>query len=786
VVGGSFVATSVIPSHIFADERQMSKEEYKWAGCSVNCGSKCALRVCVKNGKIKRIETDNTGEDVFDDQHQIRACLRGRSNRYKIYSPTRLTRPLRRVGKRGEGKFEPISWDEALDIIAKKLLEVKEKYGNEAIYIAYATGTTGGIMSRCTNGPWYRLMGLFGGWLNYYNSYSTAQIADGFKHFYGSNTGNDIANIQYSKLVVQFGNNPVETRMSGGGTSYSYKEGLNVNKPKVIHIDPRYSDSMIGACDEWIPITPGTDAALVAALAYVMIKEDLHDKEFLQKYCVGFSRDTLPQDAEQNASYEDYVLGTGSDGIAKTPKWAEGITKISEEKIIKLAREIATIKPCYIAQGWGPQRHINGEQTSRAIATLACMSGNVGILGGNNGGREVSSGGIDPFPLPYSNPIPERISFFLWTDAILRGHEMTDIKDGIRGAKGLKQDIKVLLSIGGNALINQHSDSNATHEILQDESKCEFILDVNVTRTASNRYADIILPDATTLEQEDFMNIGMGYVSVRPYAIYCQKAIEPVGEAKSLYDMCVLLAEKLGGAELREKFTEGRTSLEWLEYLWGKRLEINPELPSFEQMRKMGIYKAKKCDRPRVAFEDFVKDPIANPLKTPTGKIEIYSVDLAQKAATWILPEGQVITPLPEFHDDKDGPLDKAREKYPLQMFGYHYKGRTHSSFWESAPLREINPNELWINPIDARARGIKTGDKVHAYNQRGKILLHAKVTTRILPSVVACPQGGWYKPVNGVDVGGCINSLTSLVPTAIAKGNPQHSNLVEVVKVKG
>jgi anaerobic dimethyl sulfoxide reductase subunit A len=574
--------------------------------------------------------------------------------------------------------------------------------------------------------------------------------------------------------------------MSGGGTSYSYKEGLNVNKPKVIHIDPRYSDSMIGACDEWIPIRVGTDAALVAALAYVMIKEDLHDKEFLQKYCVGFSRDTLPQDVPQNASYEDYVLGTGSDGIAKTPKWAEGITKISEEKIIKLAREIATTKPCYISQGWGAQRQTNGEQTSRAIATLACMSGNVGILGGNNGGREVSSGSIEPAYLPFVNPIKDAICCFGWTEAILRGHEMSDIADGVRGTKQLKSDIKFIFNTAGNCLINQHSDSNKTHEILQDESKCEFILDINVTRTASNRYADIILPDATHLEQEDFIRTSAGYTSTNPYVIYCQKPIEPVGECKSVYEMCTLLAQKLGGDEMREKFTEGRSQVEWLEYLWNKRLEKNPELPSFEQIRKMGLYKGQKISKPAIAFEDFVKDPIANPLKTPTGKIEIFSTYLNEISKTWILPKGYFITPLPEFNDMPYGPLDPNKSKYPLQYFGYHYKGRTHSSFWESAPLREINPNELWINPIDARERGIKTGDILHVYNQFGKIQISAKVTARIIPGAVTSPQGGWYKPVNGVDIGACAGTLATLESSPISKGNPQHSNLVEVVKVKG
>lgn len=785
-LGGGIAAGALLPLPSLAQKESFSKgenEEMKWAGCAINCGSKCPLRVFVKEGKITRIETDNTQEDEFG-AHQVRACVRGRSSRFKVYNPNRLLYPLKRVGKRGEGKFVRISWEEAIETIAQKLLQVKEKYGNEAIYVNYATGTTGGIMSRCTKGPWARLLAQFGGHLNYYNSYSTAQITDGLKHFYGTSAGSDIANIAHSKLVVMFGNNPVETRMSGGGTGYSYKEALQKSGAKIIHFDPRYSDSMVGACDEWIPIAPGTDAALIAAMAYVMINEDLHDKAFLDRYCVGFSRETLPDSAPENSSYEDYVMGRGEDQTPKTPEWAERITKIPAQTIRRLAKEIATTKPCFIAQGWGAQRQFNGEQSSRAIATLAAMTGNIGMLGGNNGARETSTLSIDPAWLPSKNPIKDSISCFLWTDAILHGEEMTDIKDGVRGTQKLKSSIKFLWNTGGNCLINQHSDSNRTAKILEDETLCEMIVDINIVRTPSNRYADIILPDATHLEQEDFIRASAGYSSDRPYVIYCQKAIEPLGECKGVYEMCTLLAERLGGESFKAEFTEGRTQVEWLEHLWNQTRAKKPELPSFEEMRQRGLYKAPRAKKPKVMFEGFVQNPEANPLKTPSGKIEIYSEELAQKAATWILPEGAKITPLPEFINTKEGPLDPAREQFPLQFFGYHYKGTTHSSFWESAPIREINPHEAWINPMDAKARGIKTGDRVLVFNRFGKIIVTAKVTPKIMPGVSVCHQGGWYKPKNGIDEGGCINTLTTLEPSPIAKGNPQHSILVQIRKV--
>lgn len=785
-ISGSVAATTVLPIPSFA-EQKVKKTQYdaiKWAGCTINCGSKCPVRVFVNDGKIDHIETDNTGGDEFGS-HQVRACLRGRSNRFRVYNPNRLKYPLKRVGKRGEGKFVRISWDEAIDTIATKLKEVKSKYGNEAILIPYATGTTGGIMNRGTKGSFMRLMGMFGGYINYHNSYSTGQISNGLKYFYGTHRGSDIMQVENAKLVVMFGNNPVETRMSGGGTGYAYKTALEKSGAKIIHIDPRYSDSLVGACDQWIPLEPGTDAALVAGIAHVMISENLHDKKFLDKYCVGFSSNTLPEDAPQNASYEDYIMGRGDDKIEKTPLWAEKITKVPASTIIKLAREIASVKPCYIAQGWGAQRHSNGEQSSRAIATLSAMTGNIGVAGTNPGGREHTTGWIEPAHLPFKNPIKDSIPCFLWTDAITRGKQMTNLTDGIKHTKQLKQNIKFIFNTGGNCLINQHSDTNKTAKILEDDSLCEFIVDVNVTRTSSNKYADIILPDATPLEQEDFVRSSSGYSNDRPYIIYSQKAIEPLGEAMTNYDMCIKLAQKLGGQELVDKFTEGRTQVQWLEHLWNKKFENNSDMPSFKQMKEMGILKLPRYKKPLIMHEKFVENPELNPLKTPTGKIEIFSTQLDKMSKTWILKEGQKITALPEFIESKDGPLDPIRKKYPLQIFGYHYKGRTHSSFWESAAIREINPNELWINPIDAKKRELKTGDKALVHNDHGKILLTVKVTSKIMPGVTTCPQGGWYKNVNGIDVGGCINTLTDHQPTAISKANPQHSALVEIEKYR-
>lgn len=188
-----------------------------------------------------------------------------------------------------------------------------------------------------------------------------------------------------------------------------------------------------------------------------------------------------------------------------------------------------------------------------------------------------------------------------------------------------------------------------------------------------------------------------------------------------------------------------------------------------------------------VALSEFREDPVKNPLKTPSGKIEIYSERLADIAKTWVLPKGDVISALPKFVPTWEMPGDDLQRKYPLQCYGYHGHGRIHSTFHNLPWLREHFPDHVLINPIDAKSRGIANDDVVQVFNDRGRVQLIAKVTPRIMPGVCSIPQGAWYTPVEKdgktVDVGGNINTLTSLRPSPLAKGNAQHTILVDVAK---
>jgi len=753
-----------------------------WTSCNVNCGSRCALRAHVKDGVITRIETDNTGDDAYGHQ-QLRACPRGRAMRQRVYGAERVPYPLKRVGKRGEGKFERISWDQAYTEIGGRLRKTIDEHTNESVYLSYGTGALGSTMGKSwppAATPVARLMNLVGGYLNHYSDYSTCQITIGLPYLYGGSwvDGNSLSDMANSKLAVFFGNNPSETRMSGTKNK-TLQYARFTNNTRVIIVDPRYSDTMVTTGDEWVPIRPGTDTVLCTALAHVMIEEDLVDKDFINKYTTGYDEASLPYGTPDGSSYVSYVKGNGPDKLAKTPEWAAKITGIPASKIQKLAREIAQAKPCYICQGWGPQRTTNGENLSRAVGMLAVLTGNVGIAGGSTGAREIAGYSLPMATFPtFTNPVKTSLSCFNWYEAIDDYTKMTADSAGIRGRDKLIAPIKFMWSYAGNCITNQHSGINQMHDILSDDTKCETIVVIDNNITTSSRYADYLLPCCINLEEHDWSTDGDSNMA---YVIFNEQCIEPHMESRSIYDICAGIAGALG---VKEEFTEGRTQYQWLEHLYEQSRKSVPDLPpTLKEAFVLGVYK-KYFPENHIAYKDFREDPYANPLQTPSGKIEIYSPRLAELAKTWKLEKGQRITPLAEYIQDPNGFLSPLRAKYPLQLIGHHYKQRVHSTYGNCPWLQKAMPQELWINPVDAKARNIVLGDKVKIFNEFGVTYVPVKVTPRIMPGVISLPEGAWHTPnKDGEDINGCINVLTELKPTALSKGNPQHSNLVQVEK---
>jgi anaerobic dimethyl sulfoxide reductase subunit A len=331
-------------------EQSSDREKIITTVCNSHCGGCCVLKVHVKAGMITHIETDD-GEEP-----QLRACLKGRAYRQRVYAPDRLLYPLRRVGKRGEGGFERISWDEALATVAAELGRVKDTYGPEAIFVQSSAGD---IVSLHNPLPIMKVLSLLGGFSTSWGFFSFEQGIYGELATLGALDGSGRDDILNSRLIILWASDPANTvahTNSGWYLAQAREKGA-----RIITVDPRYTDTAAAFADQWIPIVPGTDCAMMIAMAYVMVKENLHDQKFLDAHTLGFDK------------FKAYVLGD-EDGIPKTPQWAEAITSVPASTIERLAREYATVKPAALITGIAPGRTAYGEQYHRAAITLAAMT----------------------------------------------------------------------------------------------------------------------------------------------------------------------------------------------------------------------------------------------------------------------------------------------------------------------------------------------------------------------------------------------------------------------------
>ena len=770
-----------------------------------NCGGRCLLYAHVEDGKIVRMTTETQKDaEAAGCPFPLTACARGLNYHKTFLGEDRLRWPMKRVGERGEGKFQRISWDEAVDIIAREWIRIRDTYGPGSRYVNYATGVSALLRPAQLA---KRLLSLDGGYLDYYNSYSTACIRHATKLMYGTyETGNDRADWLNSKLLILWSHNPAETVFDGDSMFYLRKakeQGI-----PIIVVDPRYSDTARELDAEWIPLRPATDSALLDAMAYVIVSEGLQDQDFLDRYCLGFDKEHMPEGVDPSLCYRSWLMGE-QDGVEKTPEWAEAITGVEAETIRSLARRYALARPAALIQGYGAQRHAYGEQSARGAILLACLTGNVGISGGWAGGVAVCTRHQNPrFPMP-ENPYPMKIPVFLWTDAVERGHAMTEL-DGVIADQGrlhLDSDIKMILNLAGNTLINQHSDINRTAALLKDTKKCEFIVCSDLFMTASARFADILLPGISMLECE---NITMPWQN-GDFVGFTNQVTEPLYEGRFEYDWLAEVADRLG---LKEAFTEGRTAGEWLRYCYEELRKSEPELPEYEILKEKGVYRYRE-NPPAIAFSEQRADLEHHPFPTESGKIEIFSKQVYETRFSAFFP------PIPRYVAPPEGPQDPLAQRYPLQLIGWHTKRRCHSIHDNNRSMDRLDPQRLWIHPEDAAERGIKDGELAVVWNDRGEIRIPVKVTDRICKGVTALSQGAWYRPETSVqeasvteggekelsgsgqdcaetemsapsqdrpgnarfpaDLGGSINVLTSWEPTPYAKGNPQHTNLVQV-----
>ena len=688
--------------------------------CGHNCGGRCVVNAHVRDGRIVHISTDARR---WNPEHPpLPACARGVGQIERTYHPDRLQYPMRRTGERGSGSYERIGWDEALDIVAGQLRRVRDTYGNAAILDASRTGSQSMLHGRVAA---QRFLNMFGGCTELWSNMSAEAEVFSVRITYGETdykrSGREPTDYANSRMILMWGWSPGDGTFGTG--TMPYLRHAKQQGTRIVCVDPRRTNTSRVLADEHVFIRPSTDTAALLAMAYVIVSGNLHDQAFCDRFVLGFDEAHLPADAPAGASYRSYLLGL-TDGIAKTPEWAETITGIPAATLRRIAIEFATSKPAAIQTGYAPGRTAHGEQFHRAAYALAAITGNVGIPGGNSGTSNGATGKAGVKSLsPGKNPIQARVASPLLADLLARGK-----------AGGYPADIKLIYSSGGD-LFNQCPNTAKTVAALDE---VEFIVAQDHFLTPTARYADIVLPATTFWERND---VHTPWAGAGHYAIYMRQAIAPMYECRNDLDVFTELSRRLG-----IKGYNDRDESAWLRTLTADAID------DFEAFVQQGVARFP-APQDAVAFTRQIRD--GSPFATPSGKIEVYSTVLAANPDPYGLGR---IPPIPTWM-----PLVHHDPAYPLQLCTPKSRARTHSIHGNQPALSRVDPDTVWLHPADAAARGISDGQQVRVFNQFGATRLPATVTDRVAPGVVAIKEGAWFVPDDaGLDTGGAANVLTA------------------------
>lgn len=740
--------------------------------CPAHCGiDACGILAHVKGDRIVKLEPAD-----FPNPADRRICLRGLSSLDVVYHPDRLKYPMKRVGKRGEGKFQRISWDEALDTIADKFREIADKYGWRAI-----GWTPGGPGSGTTKfGAILRLASVTQSTRVSAWGYGDSGLPCGSRVLFGTNmpftllTTNLPKSSNENGLVIAWGTNPAETQPLN-----LMRKILDAKEKgaRLVVIDPRFTVTAAKA-DEYLGIKPGTDSALALGLMHVIFKKEMHDAEFVNNHTVGpylVRQDTgkfLRGTDINHSNAADYVVWdsvskaavisrepgvkAASEGAHNVngikchtsfqllknlaeeypPERTEDITGIPADLINKLAAKIGNAKAVTFITNMGLTRTYHGDISMRALGTLATVTGNV---------NTDSGAGHRPAVLnwkPFLHTIPDqpgysRLGILHLYEAVISGKPF---------------QIKAIWFAFINFL-NQCVNSNKiVNEIFP---KLDFIVVADLFLTNTARYADIVLPACSFLEFSDLIPFPHPYVQLQ------QKVIEPLYEAKSDVTMVSDLAQKLG---LGEYFHQGESG--FIDLL------LDSGDPSLQ-----GITREKLMQGPEfLKVAPSAEKKLDVVYSTPSGKIEIYAENLHEV--------GQA---LPVFLEPIETPIKPKPQKYPLAYIQGHHRFRHHSSFANVDSLLKLNPEPLVdINPLDANHRQIRDNDLVTVFNDRGRATLRARVTEGVNPGTVNINQGWWLDQFKEGGFNALTHDIVNPVQAAIFEPNMHmNDNAVEVAKVE-
>jgi molybdopterin guanine dinucleotide-containing S/N-oxide reductase-like protein len=720
----------------------------------------------------------------------------------RVYSPNRILYPMKRADwdpggnrntqNRGVSKYVRISWNEAIDIIVNEINRIKKQYGMEAV-LSQSDGHGETNCVHAAHGVHRRLLSLLGGYtLQTRNTDSWEGWYWGAKHVWGCETNGfmePVTNVvwdvsKHSDAILFWGCDPETTPWAFDGQfasrlCYWFKD-LGI---KSVYVCPDLNYGAAIHADKWIPVLPNTDAALYLGIAYVWITEGLYDKDYIKTHSVGFDK------------FADYVLGK-EDGIPKTAKWASEKSGVPSYTIKALARYWAKHMVSIAIGNGGPGiRGPYSTEPARLQVLLLAMQG----LGkpGVHQFRMIEWGIYNDRkknPLPWPKYIPDIYN-------IQRGWKYTDTTRQFI-PKNLIHDaiLRPPVTWYGTTLSRDYVDQqfiqykyplddgaeihmiwtdtpswttcwNDTNDYIRAfrSPKIEFILAQHPWFENDCQLADLILPSSTIMECDDF---GVEALSGQFCTVFPEpKAIEPIGESKTHFEILCMIAEKLG---ILEEFTEGKNTEDWIKAAY-EASGVSPEI-SWEELKKKGYYvipNDEKWEEYKPGLSPFYYDPEKNPLSTPSGKIEFYSERLAKN-----FPGDLERPPVPKWisrGENHQETLECTRaNEYPLLVISNHPRWRTHSQHDDMPWLREIHTckvkgpdgylyEPVWLNPTEAETRNIKDGDIVKIYNEKGALLAGAWVTERIRRGTVYIDHGARWDPivVGEFDRGGNINTIT-------------------------
>ena len=680
---------------------------------------------------------------------------------------------------RGGDRFVAISWDRALDLVSDELQRVIRTHGNEAIYAGTYGWASAGRFHHAKS-QLQRFLTRIGGFVGSKETYSNAAGTVLTKRIVGS--GNAALGgtswqsiVENTELVVMFGGVPlrniqVTTGGMGEHTTRQWLERAKAAGVAFCNISPLRDDAAVLLDAEWLAPRPNSDTAVMLALAHTLISEKLYNSEFLARYCVGF------------AQFHDYLRGD-SDGIVKDADWAAQISELPADTIRQLARRMAQSRT-FIMANWSLQRGDHGEQPFWAAIALAAVLGQIGLPGGGFGFGYGSMEGLAdlrpaaPVPeLPIGrNPVSSFIPVARIADLLLHPGQPFQYN----GLDLIYPDIHLVWWSGGNPF-HHHQDIN---RLIRAWRQPDTVIVNDPWWTATARHADIVLPSTTTLERND-----IGASARDRFLIAMKQAIAPVGQARNDYDIFADLADRFG---VRDAFTEGRNEMEFIRHLYETTTEQaarwEMRWPSFEEFWQRGFYELPQVAEPYVAFADFRGNPLANPLVTPSGRIELFSETIASFGYDDCPAHPAWLEPVEWLGSSK-------AERYPLHLLTTQPQSRLHAQMdmgRVSQGSKVAGREPMRINPSDAAKRGIQDGDLVRVFNDRGEILAGAVVSGELRVSVVQIATGAWYDPhepgvIGSLDKHGNPNVLTLDKGTSrLAQGCSAQSALVEVEKYRG